>query len=169
MAELPLALQILQGLGAGVGLVTGLFYFGERLVKHYPIAFIALDEGNKQGRSRETILRIENKGARPILVSWETGRQANKFSVSKGKKYSELIPAQIDGRSWLMVGGNEKVDLVLFDPPNYPEIPTDGEVWTQLTWRLAQPICYKFDRKIPVRIKKGDLEIMRNGEPGALA
>lgn len=123
MADLPTALQILQGLGAGVGLITGVFYFGERLIRHYPTAFVVVRPLMPGGAHKEPFLRVQNHATRPILISWRSGSQDNRFKIAKGSTTLDYIATTRDGEQWFLLDAGEVVELVLHRPPNYASLP----------------------------------------------
>ncbi len=160
--------QFIQGVGALVGLITGIVYFADRLFRHYPTAFIVTRPLMLGAWDRHALLRFQNKAGRPILLSWKSGTEPNRLQIAKGNTVRDTVVALVQGERWLHLDSEEVTELDLIKPPNYRDLSPEAEIFTEVSWRFAQPAFYKRTRKIAVRITKRDLEIMLRGEADQL-
>ncbi|WEZ83514.1 hypothetical protein P6U16_01260 [Rhizobium sp. 32-5/1] len=156
--------EVFQGLGAMVGLVTGGFVFYEHLMRHAPLAYVVTTPFMEHG-SRYAYVRIDNRSPRPILISWPSGIQDNRFTIGKDHSSRSIVEALLDGERAIAVDGNSTRDLVLLKPPNFGSMPLEGEADVVIRWRFAQPLIWKRERSITVRISKGDLLLLLDEKP----
>jgi len=146
--------QFIQGLGALVGLLTGLFILYERLFREAPLAVIIPKSLTPGSVTKVCRLRIINRSPRPILISWTAGDYACNFAISKDDSLREVISAVVPGEVVHVVNGQTTTDLTLFPPSRLNEIDLDNVIEADVRWIFAQPLVWKLPRKLPIKITK---------------
>jgi len=69
----------------------------------------------------------------------------------------------LDGESAISIDGNSDYLLPLFRPQNYKALPDEAELDVDIWWSFAQPLIWKRERKITLRITKRNLKYVVGG------
>lgn len=149
--------DFVRGLGAIVGLATGLFVVWDRFFRFAPSAIVIVRPLIPGGIPKAAYLRVTNRADRPILVSWQNGRRNGEFGIAADHSSRAIIVSILEGCRTIAIDPSEATELVLFDPPDIDEIDPENTIECELSWRYAQPKIWKRDRRISVRIPKRSL------------
>ncbi|WP_085024776.1 hypothetical protein [Ensifer aridi] len=155
--------EIVKGLGAIVGLVTGCFVIWERFYRFTPSAFIVASSISPGSPFKEPHLRVINRSERPIILKWRNETRANRLGLGKDLSLRVIIASLLDGESAIAIDGNSDYLLPLFRPQNYKALPDEAELDVDIWWSFAQPLIWKRERKITLRITKRNLKYVVGG------
>jgi len=150
--------EAIKGLGAVVGIMTGLFVLWDRFYKMSPVAVVTT-HADEDGWVKTTHLRVWNPSDRPILISWRNGAPGN-LRIAIDHSIQNIVTAAVGGAQTIVVESGQQKDLLLLKPEGYNAIDRENRVEAELFWRYAQPKIWQRDRRIRVSIPKASLMIM---------
>jgi hypothetical protein len=156
--------EFVSGLGALVGLATGIFVVWDRFFRHSPTAIVIARPLIPGGKVNGTYLQVTNRSDRPILVSWKSGVRDGQFGVAAGDSTLQIAESVLDGHRTVVIEPTSAYDFVLLMPPQYSELDVDSRVEARLLWRYAQPVIWQTDRQIKVSVPKRSLMLMSPDE-----
>lgn len=146
--------EIVKGLGAVVGLATGLFVLWDRFWRMTPAAVVVMRPVSEGGRVLSPHLSIRNPADRPILVRWENGSRQGRFSLAKDWSTRSIVVSALGGETTAVVDAGETKEFPLHKPEDAGRIDPDNLIEVDLYWRFAQPKIWKRDRRIRVALPK---------------
>jgi len=149
--------EVFSGLGAVVGLVTGGFVVWDRFFRFSPTAILFVRPLIPGGVHMGWILRVSNRAERPILLSWQTGNRTGEFLLAADDSMDAIVASMAEGRRTIAVDPGEVRELVVTLPTDFADIDPENYVECRLFWRYAQPMIWKRERYIDVRVPKRSL------------
>ncbi|GHD07694.1 hypothetical protein ACFOEZ_04115 [Tianweitania populi] len=152
--------EVVKGIGAVVGLLTGAFVVWDRSMRHYPFAVVTARPMIPNGMNYHALLFIENPSPRPIILEWKNGAGPGQLRVAVDNSARGIIKSILEGRSTLVLDQKSTVELVLLKPSDYAELPADQTVTYEIGWQYAQPSLYKPKRHLRGGIAKRDLQTL---------
>jgi len=150
--------ELIQGVGALVGLATGLFVLWERMTKHSPNIFVRSEPF--LGGQRYLSVRIENRSDRPIFVEAQNGVENGELRVAIDNSIEAIVTSLLPGTSTFLVDGKETKDFPLLKGPDFSEMDPVNECTLSIRWRFAQPILLRAWRRRTISISKQSLQIL---------
>lgn len=154
--------EVVKGVGALVGLLTGAFVVWERVLKESPLAFIIARPLLPGGMTNGAYLHIANRSPRPLLVSWRSGILNHQFGLASDHSTRAIVHSMLPGERTQVVEGNETADFVLLKPNNFSEIAPNNIIDVDVHWSFAQPILWQHPRRLNVRITKRAFLLLLN-------
>ncbi|WP_105404136.1 hypothetical protein [Neorhizobium sp. T7_12] len=161
-------LDVFQGLGALAGVASVIFVVWEKWFRFYPSAFLIARPLIEGGAAKSPYLRVENRSDRPILLSWEDGPPYTGFRVGLDQSTRALIRSLIANQTSTALEGLATREFPLYRPEGFDDLALDAAIEVEFTWRFAQPIFYKRDRRICLQIDKRSVLILTDTEDGDL-
>ncbi|TYR32090.1 hypothetical protein FY036_13480 [Mesorhizobium microcysteis] len=158
----------IQGVGAIVGLATGLFVLWDRVFRFSPTAIVVVRPLLPGGMPKGTYLQISNPSDRPIIVSWRAGMRPNEFSIAEDHQTRSIVAALLEGGRSTVIDPASHRELLLLKPSNVDVIDPDNTIECEIYWRYAQPKIWKRDRRLSVAISKRSMMILDPDDYGAL-
>lgn len=131
--------QVVQGVGALVGLATGLFVLWERVTKEVPAAYFVGTPFAPLLRQRFLFLRVVNRSERPIFVATTNGSRPGEYKIAKDDSTRSIVISVVPGESTFVVDGNTTVDFPLLNPPDLEERSLDDRIELNIRWQFVQP------------------------------
>lgn len=156
--------QTIQGVGAVVGLVTGLFVVWDRFIRMTPAAVVYPRRLSESSAFKTLYLQVRNPADRPILLTWRNGLHKGVFGLVADDSTRSVVESVLDGKTTVVVDAGASRDFRLHKPQDIAEIGLDDTVDIKLSWRYAQPKLWRRDRRIRVRIQKRSLAAMAPDE-----
>lgn len=133
--------EIVQGIGAVVGLLTGLYVLYDYFTREVPTAFIVsrpLIEGSVQNK---LALRVANKSERPIICQWKN-EQHESDPYTLGIMLDHSVRAGVDtvlpGEAAVVIDGHKAVEFPILMPSGRHEINKDNTLTTEIRWGFVQ-------------------------------
>ncbi|NRP19275.1 hypothetical protein LPJGGPFB_02530 [Ensifer adhaerens] len=158
--------EYVNGIGSIVGLITGAFVIWERFLRYTPSAFLIAQPYIPGGAQKGAYLRIINRSERPIIVRWPTGMKDHTLSIARDHSTRSIIRTILEGDLATAIDGSSEHLFPVHTPNNFPEIPNDGTMSIEVSWRFAQPLIYKHDRTLKVSISKEAYRVLLDLEDG---
>lgn len=158
------AWDIIQGFGAIVGIVTGVFVIWERFFRYQPAMFLVSQALIPGGAQKACYLRVINRSERPIIVSWPTGIARDDLRISAGSTIRDVVAALMDGHKAIVIDGSETAMFPVHTPTNWPELSSDQTVEVVLTWQFVQPLIWKKARSVRISITKQAYLLLQDEE-----
>lgn len=152
--------ELVQGLGALVGLATGIFVLWERLTKHSPLSYFVSEPFH--GGQRYLFARVSNRSDRPIFVAVQNGMENGQMRISLNDSTRAIVTSLLSGTSTFLINGNEVRDFPLLKAPDFGEMDLDNVCTVEIQWRFAQPIIWQAWRKRTLTISKRSLLILED-------
>lgn len=156
--------SVVQGFGAIVGIVTGIFVIWERFFRYQPAMFLVAQALIPDGAQKACYLRVINRSERPIIISWPTGIARDALRIAAGSSTRDVVAALIDGHKAIVVDGNETTMFPVHTPPNWQELSREQTVEVVLTWQFVQPLIWKKARSVRISITKQAYLLLQDEE-----
>lgn len=153
--------EVVKAIGAALGIFSAAFLLWDRYVKHFPVAIIVPRPLMEGSREIMPFVYLRNVSDRPVLISWENGVEG--LRVAKAQTVEGVVETLFEGRTTISLGPQAEAYLPLFQPSNRDEIADDNMMEMEMKWRFAQPRIWRADRRLPVSIRKSDLQKMIDG------
>lgn len=153
--------EVVQGFGAMVGLITGMFVLWERLTRETPFAYVVAK--NYTLAHRTAYLRLKNRSERPILVFFLASRENNRL-VPAPDEDDALLTIVSGTEMTVAMDGGETKDFPLGEPPNIDDVAPDNQLVCEFRWSFAQPIWYQRFRRVSISIPKGRYDALVEGK-----
>jgi hypothetical protein len=153
--------EIVKAIGAASGIFSAIFLIWDRYVKHFPVAIIVARPLIPHSQQISPFVYLRNVSDRPILISWKDGIEG--LRVAKAQTAEGVVRTLFEGETTISLGPQAEAYLPLFLPRDRDEIDPDNMMELELKWRFAQPRVWRVDRRLPVTIRKSDLEKLIDG------
>nr|CAD6413155.1 hypothetical protein REQ54_01113 [Rhizobium sp. Q54] len=156
--------ETVQGFGAIVGIVTGGFVIWERFFRYQPAMFLVSAPMLPKGAYKACYLRVINRSERPIIISWPTGLAKDEIRISADHSTRAIVGSLLHGQKAIVIDGKSDMSFPVHTPTNWHEIGTDQTIDVVVNWQFVQPLIWKKERSVRVRITKRAFILLQGNE-----
>lgn len=147
--------EAIKGLGAVVGLVTGIFVVWDRFWKMTPTAVVVMRPVSEHSSALTPKLSIRNPADRPMIFRWKNRSEKGRFGLSQDILPLTLIKQLKKDESEVVIDAGQTMELDLHKPDNIDSLEPDSLIKIDdMHWRFAQPKIWKWDRPVRVKLTK---------------